>query len=71
MIVKDVPKIADVGLVAPLDGDAPGSGTPAYMTPEGKAEPLAGCNTGTEDLKSPLLCTEPDSLRYELPTLKK
>ncbi len=44
---------------------------PIRTTPEGKAEPLAGCNTGTEDLKDPLLCTEPDSLRYELPTLKK
>lgn len=44
---------------------------PIRTTPEGKAEPLAGCNTGTENLKDQLLCTEPDSLRYELPTLKK
>jgi adenylylsulfate reductase subunit B len=44
---------------------------PIRTTPEGKAEPLAGFNTGSDDLKGPLLCTEPDSLRYELPTLKK
>ena len=44
---------------------------PIRTTPEGKAEPLAGCNTASADLKSQLLCTEPDSLGYELPTLKK
>ncbi len=44
---------------------------PIRTTPEGKAEPLAGWDTGTDDLKSALLCTEPDSLGYELPTLKK
>lgn len=44
---------------------------PIRTTPEGKAEPLAGLSTGTDDLKSNLLCTEPDSLGYQLPTLKK
>ena len=44
---------------------------PIRTTPEGKAEPLAGCKTASDDIKSPLLCTEPDSLGYELPTLKK
>ncbi len=43
---------------------------PIRTTPEGKAEPDAGCATGTENLKDQLLRTEPDSLRYELPTLK-
>lgn len=38
LIVEGQPKIADVGLVARIKGDAPGSGTPAYMTPEGKAD---------------------------------
>jgi adenylylsulfate reductase subunit B len=44
---------------------------PIRTTPEGKAEPQAGWDTESDDLKSPLLCTEPGSLRYELPTLKK
>jgi len=45
---------------------------PIRTTAEGKAEPLGGYSTGTEDLKSPLLCTEPDSTwAKELPTLKK
>lgn len=40
-------------------------------TPEGKAEPFAGMATGTDDLKSPLLCTEPESLGVELSTIRK
>ncbi len=44
---------------------------PIRTTPEGKAEPDAGCNTTSDNLKDQLLRTEPDSLRYELPTLKK
>lgn len=40
-------------------------------TPEGSAEPYAGMDTGTDDLKSPLLSTEPESLGVELFTLKK
>jgi len=43
---------------------------PIRTTPEGKAEPDAGCNTASDNLKDQLLRTEPDSLRYELPTLK-
>ena len=35
---------------------------PIRTTPEGSAEPDAGWQTGTDDLKSPLLRTEPDSL---------
>ena len=44
---------------------------PIRTTPEGQAEPLAGWNTASEDINDALLCTEPDSLGYELPTLKK
>jgi len=43
---------------------------PIRTTPEGKAEPLAGWNTLSDDMKAPLLCTEPDSLGYQLPSLK-
>ncbi|MFC2114547.1 adenylyl-sulfate reductase subunit beta [Bacteroidota bacterium] len=35
---------------------------PIRTTPEGSAQPDAGMNTGTNDLKSPMLRTEPDSL---------
>lgn len=35
---------------------------PIRTTPEGSAIPDAGLNTGTEDLKGPMLRTEPDSL---------
>ena len=44
---------------------------PIRTTPEGQAEPLAGWNTASDDIKDELLCTEPDSLGYEFPTLKK
>jgi adenylylsulfate reductase subunit B len=46
---------------------------PIRTTPEGQAQPWPdGWDTGTEDIKSPLLCTEPAStLAAELPTLKK
>ena len=45
---------------------------PIRTTPEGKAEPLGGFETGTDDIKSPVLCTEPASTGgKELPTLKK
>jgi adenylylsulfate reductase subunit B len=45
---------------------------PIRTTPEGKANPLAGYATGTEDIKSPVLCTEPASTGQDtLPTLKK
>jgi len=43
---------------------------PIRTTPEGQADPLAGHDTGTEDLKDECLCTEPGSLGYEFPTLK-
>jgi len=43
---------------------------PIRTTPEGKAEPFVW-ETKSDDIKSPLLCTEPGSLGYELPTLKK
>jgi len=35
---------------------------PIRTTPEGSIEPDAGFTTGTEDLKSTILRTEPDSL---------
>jgi len=35
---------------------------PIRTTPEGTIEPDAGFSTGTDDLKSPVLRTEPDSL---------
>lgn len=35
---------------------------PTRTTPEGTAQPDAEFNTGTEDIKSPLLRTEPESL---------
>jgi len=47
---------------------------PIRTTPEGSAVPDGGYKTAPEadDLKSPLLYTEPESLRVaELPTLKK
>ena len=34
---------------------------PTRTTPEGSAVPDAGFDTGTDDLKSPILRTEPDS----------
>ncbi|HQN18711.1 MAG TPA: adenylyl-sulfate reductase subunit beta [Syntrophobacteraceae bacterium] len=41
-------------------------------TPKGRAEPLGGYETGTDDIKSPLLCTEPASTgACELPALEK
>ncbi|MCK4346341.1 MAG: adenylyl-sulfate reductase subunit beta, partial [Bacteroidales bacterium] len=43
---------------------------PIRTTPEGSAEPDAGWSTGTEDLKSPVLRTEPGSSGLpELPKL--
>jgi len=39
---------------------------PIRTTPEGKAEPLAGFDTGTENLKDQILCTEPGSLSVTL-----
>jgi len=45
---------------------------PIRTTAEGQAVPLGGFATGTDDLKSPVLCTEPASTwAKELPTLKK
>ena len=47
---------------------------PTRTTPEGSAVPDGGYKTASEadDLKSPLLFTEPESLRVpELPTIKK
>ncbi len=51
---------------------------PIRTTPEGKANPLAGYATGSDDLKSNVLCTEPASAASawagelkEMPTLKK
>ncbi|MFC2105001.1 adenylyl-sulfate reductase subunit beta, partial [Bacteroidota bacterium] len=41
---------------------------PIRTTPEGSIEPDAGMETGTDDIKSPLLRTEPDSLGTELYT---
>ncbi len=38
---------------------------PTRTTPEGSAEPDAGFITGTDDIKSPLLRTEPESLGTE------
>ncbi|NQS98741.1 MAG: adenylyl-sulfate reductase subunit beta [candidate division Zixibacteria bacterium] len=44
---------------------------PIRTTEEGKAVPDGGWSTGTEDLKSPVLFTEPDSAGLpEIPTLK-
>ena len=39
---------------------------PIRTTPEGTIEPDAGMETGTDDLKSPLLRTEPESLGTDL-----
>jgi len=39
---------------------------PIRTIPEGTIEPDAGFETGSDDLKSPLLRTEPDSLGTEL-----
>jgi adenylylsulfate reductase subunit B len=39
---------------------------PIRTTPEGSIEPDAGYSSGTEDLKSPLLRTEPESIGTEL-----
>ncbi len=46
---------------------------PIRTTPEGQAQPWPDeWETGTDDLKSPVLCTEPGSTwASELPTLKK
>ena len=45
---------------------------PIRTTPEGKAEPLAGFQTGSDDIKSNVLCTEPASSgAAAIPTLKK
>ena len=44
---------------------------PIRTTREGKVEPLAGFETGSDDLKSQVLCTEPASLGASAkPTLK-
>jgi len=40
-------------------------------TPEGSADPYAGMATASDDVKDHLLCTEPESLGVEIPTLKK
>ena len=40
LMVEGEPKIADVGLVAPIDKSPPRSGTPVYMTPSGEADDL-------------------------------
>jgi adenylylsulfate reductase subunit B len=45
---------------------------PIRTTPEGSAKPDGGWETGSDDLKSPVLFTEPASLWLkEVPTLKK
>ncbi len=45
---------------------------PIRTTDEGMAVPLAGYETGTEDIKSPILATEPKSMGQDtFPTLKK
>ncbi|MGA2227483.1 MAG: adenylyl-sulfate reductase subunit beta, partial [Syntrophobacteraceae bacterium] len=45
---------------------------PIRTTAEGKAEPLAGFATGSDDIKSNVLCTEPASSgAAAIPTLKK
>ncbi len=41
---------------------------PIRTTPEGSVEPDAGWSTGTEDLKSPVLRTEPGSSELPEPT---
>ena len=40
-------------------------------TPEGTAKPDGGWETGSDDLKSHILFSEPGSLGVEVPTLKK
>ncbi len=45
---------------------------PIRTTPEGSAVPDGGFKTGTDDIKSPILFTEPESLGLPaVPTLKK
>ena len=44
---------------------------PIRTTPEGSAVPDGGFTTGTDDLKSPLLFTEPESTKCpDLPAVK-
>lgn len=44
---------------------------PIRTTEEGTAQPDGGWGTGSDELKSPLLYTEPASIGTDLPTLKK
>ena len=44
---------------------------PIRTTPEGKAEPFAGFETGTDNIKDHILCTEPGSLGVDVPVYKK
>ena len=45
---------------------------PIRSTPEGTAKPEGGYASGSDDLKSPMLCTEPDSTGMaEVFTMKK
>lgn len=44
---------------------------PIRTTPEGSADPYAGMATASDDIKDHRLCTEPESLGIEIPTLKK
>lgn len=45
---------------------------PIRTTPEGEAVPDGGWSTGTDDLNSPVLFTEPESLGLpDVPTVKK
>jgi adenylylsulfate reductase subunit B len=44
---------------------------PIRTTPEGSAVPDGGWSTGTDDLGSPVLFTEPDSLGCDIPTRNK
>ena len=44
---------------------------PIRTTPEGSAKPDGGWETGSDDLKSHILFSEPGSLGVDIPTLKK
>ena len=44
---------------------------PVRTTPEGSAKPDGGWETGTEDLKDPVLASEPGSLGMDVPVPKK
>ena len=44
---------------------------PVRTTPEGSAQPSGGWETGSDDLKSPILSSEPGSLGTEVPSPKK